>query len=65
MHGQNHFKFDVFYFDFSKAFHPIPHALLLCNIDDFGPCPADVTGFHSYLTSSLSHVRYRDPLSTP
>jgi hypothetical protein len=54
----------VTHFEFSDAFHLFPHALLLRKPAECGPSPADVTCFHSYLTCRISHVRYRETLST-
>ena len=53
------------HFEFSNAFHLFPHALLLRKSADCGKSSAFVTWFHSFLNSRISHVRYRDALSTP
>ena len=62
-HSQD--QVDAIYFDYSKVFDLVWHALLLHKLDDFGISPAYVTLFHIYPINRLSHAHYRGALSTP
>jgi hypothetical protein len=63
VHSQH--QVDAIYFDFSKVFDLVLHALLLHKLEDFGLSPAYVTVFHIYLINRLSHAHYRGTLSAP
>jgi hypothetical protein len=58
-------QFDAVYFDLSSASDLVPHALLHHKLADYGLSAGYVNWFHSYLSNSLSCVRYSVALSQP
>jgi hypothetical protein len=54
LHSQH--QVDAIYFDCSKVFNLVWHALLLHKLDDFGMSPAYITLFNIYLINKLSHA---------
>jgi hypothetical protein len=57
-------QIDPIYFDFSNAFHIIPHSLLHHKLRNYGLSSGYLNYFLSYLTNRQSRVCYSDIIST-